>query len=143
MTRIENRVGYPKDIFSSENVEQAVLWLSTLVFLTSLALEGQFDKDVRLRIIKEQQNRCYRCGRQFPNDKLYIHHILPKSMGGTDKLFNAMALCEGCHRYADDLVFKKGQLMTGIMVTEVVDEDPALISNTSAYNRARKQFLHR
>jgi ATP-dependent DNA helicase RecQ len=26
-----------------------------------------------------------------------IHHVLPKSMGGTDELSNLVALCDGCH----------------------------------------------
>lgn len=40
--------------------------------------------------------RCTSCGCQVGRDA-DVHHLLPRSMGGTDELANLVTLCDGCH----------------------------------------------
>lgn len=40
---------------------------------------------------------CIECGTR---EDLNIHHIIPRSMGGTDSLGNFELLCSKCHRMA-------------------------------------------
>ena len=40
--------------------------------------------------------RCTSCGCEVGRDA-DVHHLLPRSMGGTDELANLVTLCDGCH----------------------------------------------
>lgn len=40
--------------------------------------------------------RCTSCGCDVGRDA-DVHHLLPRSMGGTDELANLVTLCDGCH----------------------------------------------
>jgi hypothetical protein len=42
--------------------------------------------------------RCYRCG---TSDKLEVHHIIPRRIGGADDHFNLIPLCKGCHKFIE------------------------------------------
>jgi 5-methylcytosine-specific restriction endonuclease McrA len=42
--------------------------------------------------------RCVRCGKWFPKDQIDIDHIIPKSKGGSDALYNLQAMCRHCNR---------------------------------------------
>ena len=42
--------------------------------------------------------KCYICG--FETDvksQIHIHHIIPKSLGGSNSTFNLITLCPTCH----------------------------------------------
>jgi 5-methylcytosine-specific restriction endonuclease McrA len=42
--------------------------------------------------------RCGRCGSPAtPFDPLHVHHVVPRSEGGTDTLGNLVTLCALCH----------------------------------------------
>lgn len=54
----------------------------------------------RKRILKRDNYRCKRCGREFPEDDtigLHIHHIKPFSQGGLTIDENLISLCYKCH----------------------------------------------
>lgn len=50
-------------------------------------------------MIKTQQNStCGICLNQFNHSELEIHHIRPKSKGGSNCRTNLIAVCHDCHR---------------------------------------------
>lgn len=55
---------------------------------------------VKAKIWKRQQGFCLNCGQYLDwkqPSTIDLHHIIPKSMGGTNKLSNLMLLHEHCH----------------------------------------------
>jgi len=75
-----------------------------------------FGKGQRERLIKAAGGKCEGCGAELPrrnNDNqgqpaLEVHHIHPRSQGGTNRDNNAAILCnpDGCHHDADELAQK-------------------------------------
>lgn len=51
-------------------------------------------KDIRETVLKRDGYKCIRCGSA---EDLDIHHIVPKSQGGSDELSNLRTLCRQCH----------------------------------------------
>lgn len=41
---------------------------------------------------------CKKCGKLYPKEKLDVDHIIPKSKGGPDALWNLQGLCYHCNR---------------------------------------------
>jgi ATP-dependent DNA helicase RecQ len=50
----------------------------------------------RRQVLQRDGSCCVSCGEALGPDA-DIHHLLPRSMGGTDELSNLVALCDGCH----------------------------------------------
>lgn len=50
----------------------------------------------RRQVLQRDGSGCVSCGEALGPDA-DIHHLLPRSMGGTDELSNLVALCDGCH----------------------------------------------
>ncbi|HYK08943.1 MAG TPA: HNH endonuclease signature motif containing protein [Candidatus Eisenbacteria bacterium] len=73
----------------------------------------EFTKDKRVRLAQEVGYKCQGCGEELPlrgptNQKqpaLEIHHVVPRSHGGTNDVGNAAVLCNprSCHQIADEL----------------------------------------
>jgi len=40
---------------------------------------------------------CRICGRRVYGKDAHVHHIIPKSQGGTDSLDNLILVCPRCH----------------------------------------------
>ena len=55
------------------------------------------DKINKERIIAMHGNRCVICGSRHHGNKLEIHHVIPKSEGGTNEVGNLIPLCHTCH----------------------------------------------
>ena len=51
----------------------------------------------REEVISKAKNTCQECKTKDPYPSLHAHHIKPLSRGGSNKISNLMALCEGCH----------------------------------------------
>ena len=51
-------------------------------------------EELRLRILERDGWRCQVCGNR---QQLDIHHIFPRSRGGTDSQDNLTTLCRTCH----------------------------------------------
>jgi RNA-directed DNA polymerase len=46
-----------------------------------------------------QEGNCPECGEKITKETGWnIHHVLPKSLGGTDSIFNLQLLHPNCHR---------------------------------------------
>lgn len=54
---------------------------------------GKYGKDL-LDQLAEDELRCRCC---YSKKNLEIHHILPRSEGGTDSYRNLIVLCKDCH----------------------------------------------
>ena len=54
-------------------------------------------REIRLQVLKRDNYRCVSCSTPVKSAEADIHHLLPRSMGGTDELSNLVTLCDGCH----------------------------------------------
>ena len=71
----------------------AVIVLKTVVKfrLTTVACN-------RSNIIWRDSNQCQYCANHFPDDKLTMDHVIPKSRGGTNSWENLVAACRKCNQ---------------------------------------------
>jgi ATP-dependent DNA helicase RecQ len=51
---------------------------------------------IRRQVLHRDGFRCVSCGELLGQDA-DVHHLLPRSMGGTDEMSNLVTLCDGCH----------------------------------------------
>mgnify|MGYP006281058721 CR=1 FL=1 len=51
---------------------------------------------LRNEVLRRDEHTCQNCG-QSTNVELEVHHIVPKSKGGTHKMSNLRTLCKDCH----------------------------------------------
>jgi 5-methylcytosine-specific restriction endonuclease McrA len=52
----------------------------------------------RAAALERDGHRCRRCGSPATAfDPLHVHHVVPRSEGGTDALSNLVTLCALCH----------------------------------------------
>ena len=54
-------------------------------------------KRTRYEVLKRDNHACRYCGGIAPDVKLHVDHVIPKSLGGTDKPDNLVAACEDCN----------------------------------------------
>lgn len=52
----------------------------------------------RDRILQRDKYLCGKCKKEFPTDELDIHHVIPKSSGGSSNAENVHTLCKKHHR---------------------------------------------
>lgn len=52
---------------------------------------------IRLQVLERDNYRCVSCATELKSSEADVHHLLPRSMGGTDELSNLVTLCDGCH----------------------------------------------
>lgn len=52
---------------------------------------------VRQLVLKRDGFKCVDCGEACDKGAADIHHLIPRSLGGTDDLSNLVTLCDGCH----------------------------------------------
>ncbi|MBB6411857.1 RecQ family ATP-dependent DNA helicase [Mesorhizobium sangaii] len=52
---------------------------------------------VRRQVLERDGYRCVSCGCELKSREADVHHLLPRSMGGSDELSNLVTLCDGCH----------------------------------------------
>lgn len=90
----------------SETIQNAAGNKQPRAVLTQ-TLTYQRDQSVVRATLERAKGVCERCGQSAPfirksDNKPYleVHHRVPLSQGGEDKLENAEALCPNCHREA-------------------------------------------
>lgn len=54
-------------------------------------------EETRSQVLQRDEFRCVSCAENLASRDADIHHLLPRSMGGTDELSNLVTLCDGCH----------------------------------------------
>jgi ATP-dependent DNA helicase RecQ len=60
------------------------------------AVEGDWHR-VRDNILRRDKFKCVECEQPCNRDEADIHHLLPRSAGGSDEPSNLVTLCDGCH----------------------------------------------
>ncbi|MFD2053698.1 RecQ family ATP-dependent DNA helicase [Mesorhizobium calcicola] len=53
--------------------------------------------EIRIQVLERDHCRCVSCSTPVKSAQADVHHLLPRSMGGTDGLSNLVTLCDGCH----------------------------------------------
>ncbi len=100
--------------------EQIALNLNLTATVIALGLYA-FPPEVRNLVRKKQKGVCADCG--VDAKKLYVHHIVPSSMGGVDEMYNAVGLCNGednrCHDAWDKKALEEKIVWPGIQLAHV------------------------
>ena len=58
---------------------------------------GNLSGTLKLQILERAKMRCELCGISNEKKALEVDHILPRTLGGTDDLWNLQALCYSCN----------------------------------------------
>ena len=58
--------------------------------------EGDWLK-IRESILRRDKFKCVECGKPCNRGEADIHHLVPRSAGGSDEPSNLVTLCDGCH----------------------------------------------
>ena len=66
--------------------------------MTNHNINNKTKKEIR----RKKENKCEDCGRlngpiDIPDERLQIHHKVPRWKGGTNKITNLKLLCKDCH----------------------------------------------
>ena len=51
---------------------------------------------IRLEVLKRDRYTCQNCG-LISNNKLHVHHIIPRHLKGLNILDNLKTVCKNCH----------------------------------------------
>ena len=52
---------------------------------------------IREAVLRRDNYKCVECGTPCRSAEADVHHLLPRSAGGTDEPSNLVTLCDGCH----------------------------------------------
>jgi ATP-dependent DNA helicase RecQ len=52
---------------------------------------------IRNIVLARDQRRCVDCGEECNRGEADVHHLIPRSIGGSDEPSNLVTLCDGCH----------------------------------------------
>lgn len=55
-------------------------------------------------LYQREGGKCFFCSKSLKYDKVTIDHYLPKSMGGTDEVFNLVISCKTCNRVKKNII---------------------------------------
>jgi ATP-dependent DNA helicase RecQ len=53
--------------------------------------------NIREAVLRRDNYKCMECGTPCRSAEADVHHLLPRSAGGTDEPSNLVTLCDGCH----------------------------------------------
>jgi 5-methylcytosine-specific restriction endonuclease McrA len=65
--------------------------------------ENDWDKARALRL-KIDHKRCAKCG---STDRLQVHHVIPRSKGGSNSIENLLTECFNCHEHEHSHLMKR------------------------------------
>ena len=51
-------------------------------------------REIRQEVLRRDNHQCQVCGKEYSGQ---VHHILPRSQGGTNELSNLITFCGKCH----------------------------------------------
>jgi ATP-dependent DNA helicase RecQ len=69
---------------------------ATLIASSGHAQSPDWTK-VREGVLLRDNHQCVECGTRCRDADADVHHLLPRSAGGTDEPSNLVTLCDGCH----------------------------------------------
>ena len=99
---------------------------------------------IRRQVLDRDQDRCVSCGTKVRSPDADIHHLLPRSMGGSDALSNLVTLCDGCHAahhptLAGGLA-KRAIERWAIRLARWLDREGLLVEQTESFGPALRLF---
>lgn len=59
-------------------------------------VEGDW-RSIRESVLRRDNFKCVECGMQCNRAEADVHHLLPRSAGGSNEPSNLVTLCDGCH----------------------------------------------
>ena len=65
-------------------------------------------KEIKRTMAQGCGNVCRRCRKRFKSYMLSLHHIVPRSKGGSGDFDNLILLCNECHDYVEENISKYG-----------------------------------
>jgi ATP-dependent DNA helicase RecQ len=70
-----------------------------VVMSLSSAVRGRSPDWITVRdaVLKRDNYKCVECGNRSAATETDVHHLLPRSAGGSDEPSNLVTLCDGCH----------------------------------------------
>ena len=77
-------------------------------------ISAGISKETRKRVYRRDGYRCALC--DSPK-YIQIHHVVKRSLGGTDSEQNLITLCADCHALAHDMVLRDYQAPYGMRLT--------------------------
>lgn len=82
---------------------------------------------IRERCMLRDSYTCQRCGKKFgTHAHLSVHHIIPRSEGGSNDLSNLITLCCKCHDLVEITGYKTVAEITVIDEEEIPDKKPCI-----------------
>ena len=93
-----------------------------------------------------KKNKCKLCNKE--SDNLEVHHIIPKSRGGTNDKNNLIKICSKCHGLAHNIEFKNergGLIKESFLKTkkELNDSNIWLNKNKHIYFKLMEDLLQK
>jgi len=73
---------------------------------------------LRAKVLLRDGEHCQKCGSK---DRLEVHHVTPRHLGGSDELSNLVTLCKKCHARAHP--YESGHARYPITKTFQVSEE--------------------
>lgn len=73
--------------------------------------KAQMNPELREAILKRDKRRCVKCGCK---KWLHVHHIVPRSKGGSNDHDNLVTLCDICH-----MEEHRGETVYNIMIKKL------------------------
>lgn len=64
---------------------------------------------IKLTYMLKGENRCYYCGKIFPNEEMTVDHFIPLSFGGPTISENLVPACKTCNGKKRDMTFQQYQ----------------------------------
>ena len=64
---------------------------------SAIGISGGAWAVIRRHVLERDDYLCQKCGRNMGLSGLEVHHIVPRSEGGTDDPQNLRTLCVPCH----------------------------------------------
>ncbi|MCA9372364.1 HNH endonuclease [Candidatus Woesebacteria bacterium] len=83
-----------------------------------------FSLNTRRLIYTEQSGQCFSCKKHLSSEEMQTHHIVPRSMGGTNKRRNGIGLCFKCHAYFDTLAVGEKRIIDTNLGLETLSTIP-------------------
>lgn len=99
---------------------------------------------IRKQVLERDEFRCVSCGTSLRSIEADIHHLLPRSMGGTDELSNLIALCDGCHAAHHPTLqgglARRALEKWAIRLAKWLDHKGVLVEHTESFGPALRLF---
>src|SRR5688572_809228 len=99
---------------------------------------------VRRQVLRRDNQRCVSCHIKLLSADADIHHLMPRSMGGTDELSNLITLCDGCHaRHHPTLaggLARRVMEKWAVRLAKWLDREGVVVEDTGSFGPALRLF---